>query len=259
MITLLTDFGIADYFIPSVKGVILSIHPQAQIIDLTHNIPAQDIAAAAFTLSACYHLFPAGTIHTTIVDPGVGSARHPIVIDTGRYLFVGPDNGIFSLVYAREKNFRVFHASRSSFFRSSISPTFHGRDVFAPLSAWLSKGIRPECLGEEIQDYVVLPRTPPQPVADAIIGEIIHIDHFGNCITNLTLRELDWSQVTNATRIQINEHAVSSFGTHFAQAPNVTDFLAYLGSAGYWEIALWQASAAQQLNVRRGSKVYLYR
>ncbi len=257
MITLLTDFGTTDYFVPAVKGVILSLASQVRLVDLTHDIPAQDIAAAAFTLGACYHNFPAGTIHVAVVDPGVGSARRALVVEAGNHVFVGPDNGIFSFVYMREKNIRVFHVAREVYFRHPASPTFHGRDVFAPLAAWLSKGIAPEDLGEEISDYVRLAWTQPQSLIDRIVGKIIHIDHFGNCITNLTTNELAWGQITPTTRLTIAGQEVRRFATHFAQAPNATDLLAYVGSAGYWEIALWQTSAAQQLQVVRGMSVTL--
>jgi S-adenosyl-L-methionine hydrolase (adenosine-forming) len=259
MITLLTDFGTADYFVPAVKGVILALQPQAQIIDLTHEIPAHDIAAAAFTLGACYHDFPAATIHLAVVDPGVGSARRAIVVEAGNYFLVGPDNGIFSFVYAREKNVRVFHATQAAYFRPSVHPTFHGRDVFAPLAAWLEKGLAPVALGEEINDYVRLTWASPQLSNDVVVGEIIHIDHFGNCITNLTAQELDWQRLSPTTRLVIGEQEVRHFGTHFAQSHITAELLAYPGSAGYWEIALWQDSAAKQLAVKCGTPVRLYR
>lgn len=257
MITLLTDFGTNDYFVPAVKGVILSLQRHAQIVDLTHDIPAQDIWAAAFTLGTCYHYFPAGTIHVAVVDPGVGSARRALVVEAGNHVFVGPDNGIFSFVYAREKSVRVFHAAHESFFRAPVSPTFHGRDVFAPLAAWLSKGVAPEDCGEEISDYVRVHLPAPQSSNGIITGEIIHLDHFGNCITNLTAQELTLERVTVTTRLGIAGHEVRTFGTHFAPAQNGAELLAYLGSAGYWEIALWQDSAAVKLKLVRGAAVQL--
>lgn len=259
MITLLTDFGTKDYFVPAVKGVLLSLAPQARLVDLTHDIPAQDIAVAAFTLGACYQNFPVGTIHLAVVDPEVGSARRAIVVAAGNYYFVGPDNGIFSFVYAREKNLRVFHVTHSAYWRPFVSPTFHGRDVFAPVAAWLSKGLAPADLGAEISDYVRLAWAPPQASEGGLLGEVIHIDHFGNCLTNLTTNELAAEQITATTRLTIAGQEVRHFATHFAQAPEKTDLLAYVGSAGYWEIALWQASAAQQLQVVRGMSVTLTR
>lgn len=257
MITLLTDFGTADYFVPAMKGVILSLHPPAQILDLTHDIPAQDIRFAAFTLSACYRNFPAGTIHVAVVDPGVGSARHPLVIATEKYFFVGPDNGLFSDVFAHEKNARIFQATNTEFFRADISSTFHGRDIFAPLAAWLEKGVTPENFGTEISDVVRL--NTPQPVCEneKIIAEIIHRDHFGNCVTNLTANELAPHEISTKTKIVIGENVVQQFGTHFAQATNPRELFAYLGSAGFWEIALWQNNAARKFVITRGTKIEL--
>lgn len=267
MITLLTDFGTADYFVPAVKGAILSINPHAQIIDLTHQIPAQDIAAAAFTLGACYRDFPAGTNHVAVVDPGVGSSRRAIVVEAGDYLFVGPDNGIFSYVYAREQRVRVFQIEREDLFRQPVSATFHGRDVFAPIAAHLSVGLSPEAVGREVGDYVRL--EIPQPIVSEnrkrIIGSVIHVDRFGNCITNLTERELsphqfDQSQNSNLKfeiRISLAGRQINQFGSHFEQAAKQDELFAYLGSAGFWEIALWCDSAAEKLAVERGVEVIL--
>lgn len=264
MITLLTDFGTADYFIPAVKGVILSINPRAQLIDLTHEIPAQDIAAGAFILGACYHNFPAGTIHVAVVDPGVGSARRAIVVSAGAWFFVGPDNGIFSYVYARESQVRVFQIERNEYFRHPVSTTFHGRDVFAPVAAWLSRGLQPETLGREIHDYLKF--EIPQPVSDEsgkyIVGSIIHVDRFGNCITNLTENELPLVQSAirspqSTIKLLFAGREVTQFGSHFLQTTKKDEPFAYLGSAGFWEIALWCDSAAERLGIQRGAEIIL--
>jgi len=141
VITLLTDFGTADYFVGAVKGAILSVNPQAVIADITHEIPPQDVEAAAFTLLAAYPTFPPQTIHVAVVDPGVGSERRPIVVKAGTQFFVGPDNGIFTYIYDREPSHRVVHVTSDRYFRSSVSATFHGRDVFAPVAAHLARGV----------------------------------------------------------------------------------------------------------------------
>ncbi len=261
MITLLTDFGTTDYFVPAVKGVILTLQPAAQIIDLTHDIPAQDIQHAAFTLGACYRYFPPGTIHLAVVDPGVGSARRPIVAQAGQHFFVGPDNGLFSFVYAREPQVRVYHATRPEFQRPQPSATFHGRDVFAPLAAWLARGIHPASFGPEIGDYVRLAIPQPQVGArtNTITGEIIHIDRFGNCLTNFTANELPLAVALGVTPpvLHLAGQSVTQFGTHFAQAAQPEQLFAYLGSAGYWEVALWQESAAERFRIARGAQVIL--
>jgi S-adenosyl-L-methionine hydrolase (adenosine-forming) len=258
MITLLTDFGTADYFVPAVKGVILSVNPHVQVVDLTHEVPAQDIASGAFTLGACYHNFPAGTVHVAVVDPGVGSERRAIVAQVGGHLFVGPDNGIFSYVYAREAAVRVFHAAREEFFRRPASPTFHGRDVFAPLAAWLSRGLSPEAVGPEIADYVRAGLPKPVITGARTQGSVIHIDRFGNCVTNFTERELTPAQAVTGASLLVGGRRVAQFGTHFAQAARRDELMAYLGSAGYWEVALWHDSAAERLGVGRGAEAVLH-
>jgi S-adenosyl-L-methionine hydrolase (adenosine-forming) len=260
MITLLTDFGLSDYFVPAVKGVILSINPQARIVDLTHEIAAQDIDSAAFILGACYHNFPSGTIHMAIVDPGVGSFRRAIVVRSARYLFIGPDNGIFSYVYRRESKIRVFQIKCDQYLLHPVSATFHGRDVFASVTAWLSRGVDPETIGEEITDYVRL--EIPQPKREreerTIEGRVIHIDRFGNCITNLTIEELSPDRLErSATTMLFEGREIKQFGTHFAQADQKDQLFAYLGSAGYWEIAVWCGSAAETTGAQRGSEVTL--
>ena len=156
-ITLLTDFGSADYFVGSVKGVILSANPSVKIVDITHDIPAQDIETAAFTLLASYRSFGPGTIHLAVVDPGVGSARRPIIVLAAHQCFVGPDNGIFSYVLDGEPDHGVFHVTDDKCFRKPLSSTFHGRDVFAPLAAALSQNVSPN-LGPPIHDAVRLGR-----------------------------------------------------------------------------------------------------
>jgi S-adenosylmethionine hydrolase len=259
MITLLTDFGAADYFVPALKGAILSIHPTAQIIDLTHDIPPQDISAGAFTLGACWRDFPPGTIHLAVVDPGVGSARRAIVIAAGGQFFVGPDNGLFSYIYAQTDRRRVYHAIRTDHFRPRPSSTFHGRDIFAPLAAHLERGLGPASVGPEIGDYVKfeLPRPQLDRTTGALVGEIIHIDRFGNCITSLTARELDPSGVPPGTLLEIASTKVTRFHTHFAADAGIDSPFAYLGSAGYWEIGLWCDSAASRLQIGRGAPIVL--
>jgi len=237
-----------------VKGTILSINPSVEIIDLTHNIAPQDIESAAFTLGACYRDFPQATIHVAIVDPGVGSDRRAIVVSAGGYFFVGPDNGIFGYVYAREGDVTVHHAGNSEFFHDLVSATFHGRDVFAPLAAWLSRGVSPASFGGVIDDYVMLEIARPaqQSEPGSLDATIIHIDRFGNCITNLTR---DNFQPRNGSRFEIEGKVISRFGDHFAQFTESSEPFAYLGSAGYWEIAVWKSSAVEQLGIRRGSRV----
>jgi S-adenosyl-L-methionine hydrolase (adenosine-forming) len=258
MITLLTDFGTLDYFVPAVKGVIYTINPQVQIADITHEIPPHDIASAAFTLAACYRDFPRDTVHLVVVDPGVGSQRRAIAVQAGAYLFVGPDNGVFSYVYAGESEVRVIHITREQYFRQGMSRTFHGRDLFAPVAAWLSRGLWPDALGDEIKDYCKLEIPHPRISRGKIEGCVIHIDRFGNCITNVTANELSLDRVNrSAIKMDFAGREITRFCTHFAESAGREELFAYIGSAGYWEIAVWCGSAAQMTGAQVGKEVVI--
>jgi S-adenosyl-L-methionine hydrolase (adenosine-forming) len=257
LITLLTDFGTADYFVGAMKGALLSVNPEARIVDITHDIPPQDIRAGAFTLLAAYQSFPPATVHVAVVDPGVGSIRRPIVVAGGKQFFVGPDNGLFSYVYERERDVRVFHLTNGDYFSEHVSQTFHGRDVFAPVAAALSMGVPLEQLGEEITDYVRLPNLQPKLSAGkAIEAAIIHIDCFGNCITNLTPDYLTGAMIAAGASININGRRITSFRRFFAEATGAPgELFAIWGSAGFLEIAAYCASAAQLLGAQRGQTI----
>ena len=260
IITLLTDFGTRDYFVGAMKGAVLSVNPRACVVDLTHEIPAHDIAAGAFTLLAAYATFPTQTIHVAVVDPGVGSARRPIVVATRDYFFVGPDNGLFSYVCEREQDVRVFQLTNEKFFRSPVSHTFHGRDIFAPVAGALSRGVQPEEFGDVITDYVRLaPLAPTRAMDGSLNAAIIHIDRFGNCITNITRREITDEMIARGIVLQIGAHQVRSFRRFFAEGNmGLRELFAIWGSAGFLEIAAACASAAQLLGVERGETVRVH-
>lgn len=258
LITLLSDFGTSDYFVGAMKGVILSIAPQARIVDLTHDIPPQDVAAAAFTVLASYPSFPAGTIHVAVVDPGVGSTRRPIVAVACAQLFVGPDNGIFSYVFRRDPNVEVFHLIGDKYFRSPVSATFHGRDVFSPIAAALANGVRPEILGSRISDYGFLPALLPERLGKGRQrGRILHIDHFGNCITNFTQEDVSRESLDSRIRLSINRKMIKTFRRFFSEEGDHEELFAIWGSAGFLEIAAMNRSAADILGARRGQPVLL--
>jgi len=238
VITLLTDFGVADYFVGAVKGAILSVNSSATIVDITHEIPPQDIEAGAFTLFAAYKTFPAGTIHVAVVDPGVGSERRPIIVSANEQFFVGPDNGLFTYICDREPSHRIVHVTSERFFRPSVSSTFHGRDVFAPVAAALSNGVALEDFGAEIDDAVRLPSL------DAPL-RIIHIDRFGNCVTNITRAEKS---------VVINGRTISESRQFYGEGDHESLF-AIMGSAGFLEISVNGGSAAKVLGAKRGDAV----
>lgn len=259
IITLLTDFGGADYFVGAVKGVILSINPQVRIVDLTHEIPAHDIAAAGFILWASCGYYPPRTIHMAVVDPGVGSECRRIVVETPDALFVGPDNGLFTQVYDTAPEFRVFNIGeswRAQYLRHAISPTFHGRDIFAPVAAWLSRGLSPVELGEPVKDPVRFdtPGLPSVSPAGSLSGSILHIDRYGNCVTSIGLDRLLPVKAAERGFLVAGWH-ITRICRFFSEAEGTTAPFAYPGSAGLWEIAIWQDSAANQLGIGRGTSV----
>jgi S-adenosyl-L-methionine hydrolase (adenosine-forming) len=251
-ITLLTDFGIGDYFVGAMKGTILSINPQARIIDVSHTIPPQDIEDAAFTLLAGFKSFPAGTIHVAVVDPGVGSGRRPILLQTQDYFFVGPDNGTFSYVCDVEPNFKVFHLTNQNYFRQPVSSTFHGRDIFSPVAAVLSLGVQAGTLGDRIPDLVRLKALQPERARNGRVdGRVIHIDRFGNCITNIGRDDF-----TEPAQLKVGRQTIKSFKRFFAEHGPDRLFGVW-GSAGFLEIAANNASAARLMGVKRGARVRL--
>lgn len=250
VITLLTDFGTADYFVGAVKGAILSVNPQAIIADITHEVPPQDIHSAAFTLLAAYKTFPEGTIHVAVVDPGVGSARRPIIVSAGGHFFVGPDNGLFTYIYDRELMYQIFHVTAEKYFRQPPSTTFHGRDIFAPVAAALSTGVEVEAFGSVITDEVRLDSLAPEVKDGRVEGRIIHVDRFGNCITNITRDVLDDKRAS----LVVNGETISEFREFYADESG-NDLFAIWGSAGFLEISINGASAADKLHVKTGDRI----
>jgi S-adenosylmethionine hydrolase len=192
LITLTTDFGLDAPFVGVMKGVILRVAPRTRIVDLSHGIPPHDLKEAALTIGMNYRFFPAHTVHVVVVDPGVGSERRPILVIAGRHYFIGPDNGVFSFVYEREKkSLRVLHVTASRYFLEEESPTFQGRDVFAPVAARVARGMDFRNVGAPINDFVTIELPKPKHGRNALKGEVIHIDRFGNCMTNITRAEMD--------------------------------------------------------------------
>ena len=252
VITLLTDFGTADYFVGAVKGAILSVNPTAVITDITHEIPPQDVEAGAFTLLAAYETFPPGTIHLAVVDPGVGSTRRAIVVEAAKQFFVGPDNGLFSYIYDRDPSNKVFHVTAEKYFRHPTSSTFHGRDVFAPVAAAISNGVEPQNFGARIDDAVRLETslTPVVQKNGEVHGRIVHIDRFGNCITNFT-REV----VVDGSELIAKGKRISKFREFYEGAGK--ELFVIWGSAGFLEISVTGGSAARVLKIAKGDRVFL--
>jgi S-adenosylmethionine hydrolase len=255
IITLLTDFGEADYFVPAMKGAIYSLNRDVEIIDLTHQIPPHDVYSAAFNLMCCYRDFPKWTIHVAVVDPGVGSSRRPIFVMTDEYYFIGPDNGIFSYIYQTENINRVVHLKEAHYFRPLVSNTFHGRDIFAPIAAYVAKQIDWTKMGEEISDYVKFTTPTPAILSEKVIhGHVIHVDRFGNIITNLTANELTQERVSRGLRVRLGKYEATRLLNNFSEAGN-NELFAYFGSAGFLELAVPRQNAARLVEARRGVDV----
>ncbi|HJQ31466.1 MAG TPA: SAM-dependent chlorinase/fluorinase [Pyrinomonadaceae bacterium] len=259
LVTLLTDFGTADYFVGAMKGALLTSNPRAQVVDITHEIPAHDIEAGAFTLLAAFEAFPAGTVHVAVVDPGVGSERRAVAVETPGHTFVGPDNGVFGYVYERVESFAVHQLTNEKYFRKDVSTTFHGRDVFAPVAGALSRGVAVEELGPRVEDFVRLPFARPARRADGVLeGRIIHVDRFGNCVTNFTPRDIPVESFGRGMRMKVGGFEIKELRRFFADehgAPG--EPFAIWGSAGLLEIAVNRDSAARRLGVGRGHSVEL--
>jgi S-adenosyl-L-methionine hydrolase (adenosine-forming) len=256
IIALLTDFGTTDYFVGALKGVILSINPRALIVDIGHEVPAQDVEAGAFILFAAHSAFPSGTIFVAVIDPGVGSTRRPILVELGDKYFVGPDNGLFSYLFGQGTH-KTFQITAEKYFRHPVSSTFHGRDVFAPVAAHLSTGLKPGDFGSQINDEVRLPALQPTRLKDGVWGAcIIHIDHFGNCITNIN-RQILSLEMENRMKLKVNGKTVSGMRGFFSDGANSEKLFAIWGSAGFLEIAAQNRSAAKLLKAKRADQVRL--
>ena len=259
VITLLTDFGTDDYFVGAMKGVILTRSPTSVLVDITHSIPPQDIRAAAFTLSSAYSYFPSGSIHLAVVDPGVGSDRRPVLVEAATHLFVGPDNGVFSLVLEQVPAARIRHLTNTSYFLPNRSSTFHGRDIFAPVAAALAQGLPPEDLGPTVQDPIRLESIRCESMSDGtLVGKIMHIDHFGNCITNLPWEQLLTLSAGRPFSLRVKEFQIQKLAQSYREgASDPGKPFLIRGSAGYLEISVESNSASRQLEIRLGDPVHL--
>jgi len=256
-VTLITDFGTTDHYAGTMKGVILNINPEVQIVDICHRIAAYDVFEAAYALVQSYRFFPPDTIHLVVVDPGVGSTRRPILASAGHYRFVAPDNGVLSLLYGREENVSVRHITADHYFLNPVSHTFQGRDVFAPVAGWLSRGVEEEKFGELITDYAKFSSPKPRRVAEGLIkGMTLKVDSFGNLITNITPGDVPelFSENPPPFRIIINQQEVTRLNLSYSMG-RPSEAFAIVGSSGFIEICTNRGSAARMLKANRGMEV----
>jgi len=259
LITLLTDFGDRDYFVASMKGVILTINPHATLIDLSHHVPPHSVEDAAYLLKSCYRYFPEGAVHVAVVDPGVGTRRRPLVVKTARYYFLGPDNGLFSYIFDEEDQVEIREIENQQFRLDSVGHTFDGRDLFAPAAAWLTTHQPFESFGRRIEERVAFPIVEPKRGKNGVVGEVVYVDHFGNLITNLTLKHVDAIRnpgPREGPALQIAGHRVNGLVANYAEGSKVKPS-ALINSNGAIEVFVKEGSAAQWLKVARGEPVAL--
>ncbi|MGA2688472.1 MAG: SAM-dependent chlorinase/fluorinase [Candidatus Korobacteraceae bacterium] len=257
IVTFTTDFGLNDAFVGILHGVVLNIHPDTTIVDVCHAVASYDVLDGAWILAQAYRFFPPRTVHVVVVDPGVGSQRRPIIVETDDYIFVAPDNGVLSLVEAREPKFIVRHITAERYFLQPVSQTFHGRDIFAPVAGWLSKGVAPSEFGPEISDYVRLPLPPVERIGqNSLRGMVLKVDKFGNLITNVG--ELDAPALFGGACLEVSiliaGLTITRLCQSYAQGEG-DEIFAIVGSSGYLEIAAKQASAAEKLAAGVGTPV----
>jgi hypothetical protein len=253
IITLTSDFGYKDAFVGVMKGVIAGINPAAHIIDLSHGIAPQDVMGAALLMRHSVNHFPCGSIHVAIVDPGVGSARRPILIEAAGNHFVGPDNGVLSLAAADATPLRVIHLSNAAYHRQPVSRTFHGRDIFAPVAAHLSLGIDPASLGDPVDDLTRIAWPAVKATSTGFQGEIVYIDGFGNLFTNVDAQELP-AHPSDKLAFSVGAIVIQGLATHYA-AGGANGFVALINSWGLLEIAAYQGNAQERCGARIGDKV----
>lgn len=261
LVTLTTDFGLADPYVAEMKAVMLSINPSVQIIDITHQVRRFDVRMGAFILASSAKFFPPRTIHVAVVDPGVGGPRRPILIETTKSYYVGPDNGLLILAARRDGYVRSYHITNQEYMLPHISRIFHGRDIFAPVAAHLSRGTSPSEFGPEITDPVTPTYSEPRLVKKRVVGEVLHVDNFGNLITNIPPSALErigaemdtWLRV----RVGATTRTVVVARAYAEVQPKQTILIE--DSAGLLEIAMNQGSAARSFKGATGSTVVISR
>jgi S-adenosyl-L-methionine hydrolase (adenosine-forming) len=257
LITLTTDYGTNDHLVGVLKGVVLKINPEVTIIDITHAVTPYDLLDGALAIASAYTYFPPRTIHVVIIDPGVGTERRPILVSGQNQYFIAPDNGVLSGVFEKEPNFTVRNLTSEHYFLQPVSKTFHGRDVFAPVAAWLSKNWQPASMGEVIEDFKRFAMPKPKEADGLLKGVVMKVDSFGNLITNFRLDDLaPESMEKGAVNLQVGNHAVTRMVLMFASG-NPGEPVAYIGSSGYVEIAVNKGNASKTLGVGRGTPVVL--
>jgi len=256
IITLTTDFGTSDHLVGAMKGVILNINPAARIVDLNHHVAPFDVLDGALSIANAYPYFPPRTIHVVIVDPGVGTDRRPLLVSGEKQYFIAPDNGVLSVIFDRE-SCTVRSITAEHYFLNPISSTFHGRDIFAPTAAWLSKAFQTEAFGDEITDHVRFAMPKAKTAGQVVKGVVLRVDAFGNLMTNLTIEHVPLEAVEAGTvKLSVGGKEIRKLVQTFALG-TPGEPVAVFGSAGFLEVAVNRGNAARTLGANRGAEVTL--
>jgi len=255
IITLTTDYGTSDHLVGVMKGVILSINPEVNIVDITHSVLAHDILDGALAIGQAYKYFPPKTVHVVVVDPGVGTERRPILVAGDTHYFVAPDNGVLSSVYDQSEALYAWNIVSEHYFRNPVSKTFHGRDVFAPVAAWMTKSWQTSAFGEPITDFVRFAIPKPKATGNTVKGIVLRVDHFGNLVTNFTPEDAPaLASADGKFTIRAGSATITKLVPTFANGA-AGEAIGVIGSSGYLEIAVNKGSAARALGVGRGAEV----
>ncbi len=252
-ITLTTDFGNSDQYVSAMKAVILGINPDVRLIDVSHEIPPQDVMAAAWVLKNSAFLYPPDTVHLVVVDPGVGTERKPVAVQIGEHFFVGPDNGLFSLVGDR-RPYEAYELNKSEYWRIHQSNTFHGRDIFAPVAAHLSKGVSISKVGSPLRELVTYHWALPIADEEGIQGWVVHIDHYGNLITNISEELMHRVAGGQKLKIYAGSTIIKKMSNTFGSVAE-GEASAVIGSSGMLEVIVNKGNAAKLLSVEKGAPV----
>lgn len=255
IITLTTDFGLQDYYVSAMKAVILGIAPDVRFVDVSHEIPSQDIMAGSWVIKNSAMLFPSNTVHVVVVDPGVGTDRNAIALRIDDQYFIGPDNGIFSIL-TEQKDYRAVRLTNRKYWGKDTSNTFHGRDIFAPVAAHLSNGVTLEELGKPISKLVTYRWAEPISDKDGLQGWVIHIDKFGNLITNLSASMIENVIGSRSVKIYVGNTILDEIVTTFGSVPE-GEPAAFIGSSGMLEVGINKGDAREMLGVQKGAQISL--
>lgn len=258
IVALLSDFGTRDHYAGAMKAVVVSVCPDATLIDIGHEIAPHDVLGAALELAACYRYFPSSTVFLVVVDPGVGSSRRGLAAEAGDYRFVAPDNGVLTGVFRDTPPKRVVELSDRKFARATVSRTFEGRDRFAPAAGWLARGTGVSSFGRAITDYQMLPIAEPRVDERSVSGEVLRIDRFGNLISNIDRRTFERLAHAGPIAVRAGQHEVDRTVATYAEAPTGT-LCALFGSTDHLEIAVNGGNAAEILGAARGTPVTITR